>query len=77
MTKKKPPKLSDQLRQAMDNAGKTRYQIAKETGMNQSALGKFYHGQRGLSIDTLDRLGECLNLQLVRRPDTDHKRKQD
>ena len=62
MATKRTRKLSDQLRQAIDESGLTRYQIAKETGIDESALAKFYNGHRGLSLEALDRLAECLDL---------------
>jgi hypothetical protein len=59
--------LSDQLRRAMANSGYTRYRISQETGLNEAALGKFFHGDRGLSLDSLDKLVEFLNLELTVR----------
>ncbi len=67
MAKKRPTKLSNQIRQAMDDSGLTRYRIAKDIGVNESALGKFYNGERGLSTKMLDRLGEYLGLAIVQR----------
>jgi len=67
MGKRRATKLSDQLRQAIDGSGLTRYRIAKDVGMNESALGKFYNGERGLSTKMLDRLGEYLGLEIVQR----------
>jgi len=50
----------------------SRYEIAKQTGIEQSALSRFMSGERGLSTSTLDRLGELLDLEIVmhkpRRP---------
>ena len=57
--------LTDQLRQAIDDSGLTRYQIAKATGIDESALAKFYNGRRGLSMDALNALGECLRLKIT------------
>ncbi len=57
--------LTDQLRRAIDESGHTRYRIAKETGIDESALAKFYNGRRTLSMDALDRLGEYLKLEIV------------
>lgn len=70
MTKKQTKTLTDQLRQAIDECGLTRYAIAKRTGIDESALAKFYHGRRGLSMKALDALGECLQLtiHLGRKP---------
>ncbi len=62
MTKKKQKSLTDQLRQAIDESGQTRYKIAKETGIDESALGRFYNGHRGLSMEALNALGEYLEL---------------
>jgi len=49
----------------MDESGLTKYRLAKETGINEAALGKFYHGQRGLSMKSLNALGECLQLKII------------
>jgi len=62
--------LTDQLRQAIDDSGLTRYRIAKETGVSESALAQFYNGHRGLSMESLNALGEFLQLtiHLGRKP---------
>lgn len=62
---RRPQKLSDQIRKAIDASGLTKYRIAKETGIDKSALGKFYHGERGLSTEAMDALGEYLGLSIV------------
>jgi plasmid maintenance system antidote protein VapI len=66
MGKRRPKtKLSDEVRKAIDDSGESRYAIAKATGIDESALGKFYNGQRGITTDTLDRLAEHLKLRIV------------
>jgi transcriptional regulator with XRE-family HTH domain len=65
MGKKRTELLTDQLRQAIDDSGLTRYQIAKGTGIDESALAKFYNGHRGLSMDALNALGEFLQLTII------------
>ena len=65
MTGKRTKKLSDQVRNAIDNSGLTRYRIAKETQIDESALAKFYNGHQGLSLKALDRLGEYLGLEII------------
>jgi transcriptional regulator with XRE-family HTH domain len=65
MAKKRPGKLTDQLRKVIDDSGLTRYRISKETGISEATLSKFYLGQRGLSMEALDALGECLQLTIV------------
>ena len=65
MAKKRTTLLTDQLRQAIDDSGLTRYRIAKETGISESALAQFYNGHRGLSIEALNALGEYLQLKIT------------
>jgi hypothetical protein len=65
MAKKRSLLLTDQLRQAIDDSGLTRYRISKETGVSESALAQFYNGHRGLSMEALNALGEFLQLKIV------------
>ncbi len=71
MAKKRTKLLTDQVRQAIDDSGLTRYRIAKETGISESALAQFYNGHRGLSMEALNALGEFLQLTITlgRKPD--------
>ena len=71
MPKKRTKLVSDQLRKAIDDSGLSRYRIAKETGISQTALALFYNGQRGLSMKALNALGKCLELKIVlgRKPE--------
>jgi hypothetical protein len=63
--KRKQTKLSEQVRQAIDTCGKTRYQISQDTGIDQATLCRFMGGNGGLSIPVLDTLGEYLGLRIV------------
>ena len=67
MTTQRDTTLTDQLRKAIDDSGMTRYFIAKQTGIDESALAKFYNGHRGLSMKALNALGECLDLVITSR----------
>ena len=58
-------KLTDQLREAIDGSGMSRYAVAKAIGLDQSTLSRFMSGKAGLALDTVDRLGELLGLKLV------------
>ncbi len=75
MANKRPKPLIDQIRQAIADSGMTRYRIAQESGVSESALSQFYNGHRGLSMEALNALGECLQLtiNLGRKPDTKGK----
>ena len=75
MGKRRRQKLTDQLRQAIRDAGVTRYKISQETGIYESTLSKFIHGERGLSMDSLDRLGEYLKLEITTRRKTRRRKK--
>ncbi len=57
--------MTDQVRQAIDDSGITRYRIAQDTGIDESTLAKFYNGTRGISLDNLDLLCEYLELRIV------------
>jgi transcriptional regulator with XRE-family HTH domain len=64
---RKPKPFSDQLRDALRRADRTRYRIAKETGISQSVLSRFLRGAAGLSMLSADKLVEALDLELVKR----------
>jgi transcriptional regulator with XRE-family HTH domain len=59
--------VSESLRSAMADCGMTRYQLSKQTGINQSALGRFFKRERDLQLETVDVLAEVLGLELVKR----------
>lgn len=60
--------LSEQLRDAIEKAGITRYELSKITGVSQSTLSKFILRQRpGLSFDAMDRVGQALGLVIVKK----------
>ncbi|MCX7429242.1 MAG: hypothetical protein NTW96_26895 [Planctomycetia bacterium] len=63
--RRKPPKLSEQIRQAIETCGKTRYRISQDTGIDPATLCRFMGDKGGLSIPVLDTLGEYLGLRIV------------
>jgi predicted transcriptional regulator len=65
MNTKRPEKLSDQLRRLVEESPMSRYEISKRTGIAASTLCKLVQGERGVSTESWDKLGECLNLRLV------------
>lgn len=65
MAKKKSKLLTDQVRQAIEDCGLSRYRIAQETGISESTLAHFYNGHRGLSMEALNALGEFLQLTIT------------
>jgi len=67
MRTKQRTKLSDQIRQAIDASGVSRYAICKQIGLDQALLSRFMQGRSGLSVQTLDALADVLGLDLVAR----------
>jgi len=61
-------KMLDEIRKAIDASGKTRYRIWQETGLTQAHLSKVMSGERGLSLDAMETLAECLGLEIMIRP---------
>lgn len=60
--------LSEQLRDAIEKAGITRYELSKISGVSQPTLSKFILRQRpGLSFDAMDRVGLALGLVIVKK----------
>jgi transcriptional regulator with XRE-family HTH domain len=43
----------------------SRYRIAKETGLEQSALSRFVNGKAGLDVGSVDKLATFLGLDLL------------
>ncbi|MBN1588363.1 MAG: helix-turn-helix transcriptional regulator [Pirellulales bacterium] len=58
--------LTNQLRQAVVDSGETLGHLARETGIDKSALSRFVNGHRGLSMEALDALGKHLKLRIVK-----------
>lgn len=61
-------KILDEIRQAIDRSEHSRYAISKSIGVSQAQLSRLMSGKSGLSIDSLERLAEFLNLEIVVRP---------
>ena len=57
-------KLVDAMRRAVETSGKTRYRIAKESGVSAGQLSRLVSGERGMTVDTIERLAEYLELEI-------------
>lgn len=66
--------FSDALRRAIDESGLTMYRIAKDAGLDFSTLSRFCHGERGLRLESADKLAEYFNLE-VRQPKKSKRKK--
>ena len=65
MARKTLGPVSQQLREAIDSSGMSRYRICKEIGLPESTMSHFMAGDCGLALTTVDRLGELLGLRVV------------
>ena len=62
-------KLTAQLQAILRRSGRSLGEMARATGIDTSALSRFVRGERGLSMEGLDVLGDFFGLRLVaRRP---------
>lgn len=57
--------ISDQLREAMQNYGSI-YRVAKDSGVSQPILHRFYHGERDLRLETADQLAAFFGMRLTK-----------
>jgi transcriptional regulator with XRE-family HTH domain len=59
--------MTEVLKAAIERSGKTRYQIAQDTGILQTSLSRFMRGETSLRLDKADVLAEYLGLELTKR----------
>lgn len=59
------PSLAETLLAAVAASGLSTYAVAKGSGVSQPALHRFVTGERGLTLDTADKLCRFLGLRLV------------
>jgi transcriptional regulator with XRE-family HTH domain len=57
--------LSDQIRDAVDDSGLSRYRICREIGLSESAMSRFMSGESGLSLANIDLIAELLDLNIT------------
>lgn len=65
MQRKTSRPISQQLREAIDASGMSRYRICKQIGLDESTMSHFMAGRCGLQLSTIDRLAELLGLRIV------------
>lgn len=57
--------LSDQLREILRKDPRTIAEIARESGIAQPVLYRFYMGQRGLNLTTAEKLFSFYRLRII------------
>jgi hypothetical protein len=58
--------VSQQLRRAVRESGKTLYRVSKDSGLSYPALHRFTAAKQGLSLASFDRLCAYLGLRLMK-----------
>lgn len=57
--------IADQLRQAIERSGMTRYRVSQLSGISEAVLSRFATGQTDLTLGNTDKLCAALGLQVV------------
>ena len=57
--------MSDQVRQAIQRCGLTQAEIARETGISKGGLSRFMHGERDMTLRTLERIAKLISVKLI------------
>ncbi len=61
-------RLTDAIRAAIRASDQTPYAIAKGAGVARSQLSRLLSGEAGMSVDTLERLADYLDLRITIEP---------
>ena len=59
------PSFTEQIRQAIDDSGLSRYRICKLIGITAPSMSRFMSGKAFLAMPTLDKLAALLGMRLV------------
>ncbi|MCC6679455.1 MAG: helix-turn-helix transcriptional regulator [Phycisphaeraceae bacterium] len=60
--------ILDVLRKRIERGDVSRYQIARDTGIDKASLSRFMHGHTGLNVATAEKLADYLGLEIIIRP---------
>ena len=59
------PTISEQLREVIHQRGLTAYKVAKDAGLSHTIVQRFLDGDRGLKLDSADKIARTLRLRLT------------
>jgi len=59
--------FSGALHKAIEGSGLTIYRIAKDSGLDFSAVSRFYHGERDLTLTSADKLADFFELEVKKK----------
>ncbi len=66
-TKRNKPSVADQIREAIEASGLSRYEIWQKSGVDQAALHRFMVKGVRLRIESLEAVADVLGLEIVVR----------
>jgi hypothetical protein len=67
--------FSEEIRDAINNSGKTHLKICQEIGLVQPAMSKFMTGRAGLPLAVIDRVAKLLDLHVTVGKPANEKKK--
>ncbi len=56
--------FSDQLRAIIKKSKMSRYAISQATSVSEGSLCRFVHGEGGLTLKSIDKISQCLQLRV-------------
>jgi plasmid maintenance system antidote protein VapI len=62
---KKTSSLSDQIRDAIRDDGRSLYELAEDAAVNRSSLSRFMAGERTITLETADQVARVLKLRIA------------
>ncbi len=63
--------LADRLRAAIEASPLSQYEISKRSGVSEGVLSRFMRGERGITLETLEKLAGPLGLELTLKTEED------
>jgi transcriptional regulator with XRE-family HTH domain len=62
-----PIPTANEIKAIMDEKGVTAYRLSKGTGIDKAALSRFFSGERGMSVESIDKLLDYLGYEMTIR----------
>ena len=60
--------IGEELRRAIQGGKLSQAELARGTGLSEGQVSRFLKGERGLSLESIDKLLDVLELEIVIRP---------
>ena len=60
--------IGEQLKKAIQEGRLSQAALARGTGLSEGQISRFLRGERGLSLESIDKLLDVLELEIVIRP---------